>query len=194
MEVIEAIDQGTLHALRPPPHSWLNPIMVGLTHLGDRNVLLGVVLFAFVCFVLLGRFRRAVIVLAIPVAAYYVGEWVKEMVNRPRPDVIWALVPVSHSSGSFPSNHSLGSMAAFLTIALAVNRELPGRPVLRIVLPAVAVLLSMLIGFTRMYVGAHYLSDVVAGWACGLSMALLGVWLMEMLGDRPREEPKPAKP
>jgi len=186
MEAIEALDQGTLHGLRLAHREWLNPIMVGLTHLGDRNVLLGVVLFAVVCLALAGRFRTALIVLAVPVAAYFLGQWVKDVVNRPRPDVPWALVPVSRSSGSFPSSHALLSMAAFVTIALALNREMPQRFVLRVLLVAVAVLMSMLVGFTRMYVGAHYLSDVVGGWACGLTLALLGGWLMEKLGEKPR--------
>jgi undecaprenyl-diphosphatase len=84
----------------------------------------------------------------------------------------------SEKSYSFPSGHTFSSAAVYLTVAFLAARRLRRRW-LRILTVVGSVLLVLGIGVTRLYVGAHYLSDVVAGWAGGLGVALLCAWLDE---------------
>jgi undecaprenyl-diphosphatase len=101
----------------------------------------------------------------------------KEMVQRPRPYVTHPLVPIP-SSPSFPSGHALNAMAIYLTLALiAASRT--ERAWLRALLVTGGLGLAILVGSSRVYLGVHYLTDVVGGWALGLGLALGGHWLME---------------
>jgi undecaprenyl-diphosphatase len=102
----------------------------------------------------------------------------KLLIDRTRP--AFDLHPVVTHSSSFPSGHSGNSMAVFLAIALiAVPR--PQR------VPAVitAVLASILVGSTRPYLGVHWPSDVIGGWALGAAIALVVGLISDRLKDRP---------
>ncbi len=94
----------------------------------------------------------------------------KELFNRPRPD----LVP--HESivitSSFPSGHSMMSAITYLTIAAILARVEP-RPHLKLYFYLLAVLLTFLVGVSRVYLGVHWPSDVFAGWALGALFALI---------------------
>jgi undecaprenyl-diphosphatase len=183
---VEAIDQGTLHTMKLLQWDWLQPIMAGLTHLGDSKVLLGVVLVAALFLALRRHWRTALVVVAVPVAAHYLCEALKGLVNRRRPDEVWMKVPVPQSS-SFPSGHAFTSMAAYLIIALALVQAFRLRRGPSVVLVGIALLLAMVIGFTRMFLGLHYLSDVVAGWVGGLACALLGQWVIDRWERHPEQ-------
>ena len=106
---------------------------------------------------------------------------VKNLIQRERPaQTVAELVLTSYS---FPSGHALGSTAVYVTLALLVSRQLARRRG-RFLLVGAAVLLAGLIGFSRLYLGVHYLSDVAAGWAGGLGCALLAAWLQDWWAAR----------
>ena len=89
----------------------------------------------------------------------------KLLIDRTRPS--YDLHPVVTHSSSFPSGHSGNSMAVFLSIALiAVPRAH------RVPAVIVALLASLLVGSTRPYLGVHWPSDVIGGWALGAALAL----------------------
>ena len=94
----------------------------------------------------------------------------KSVFNRPRPDLVAKLVDVN--SASFPSGHAINSAVIYLTlgILLATTRA---EPVVRIYILSVAILLTLMIGLSRVYLGVHWPSDVLAGRAVGASWALL---------------------
>ena len=87
-------------------------------------------------------------------------------------------------SPSFPSGHALESTAVYGGLALTLGRRLRRRCP-RAVVFALGVALPLLIGFSRVYLSVHYLTDVLAGWAAGLALALLAGWADRRWRARP---------
>jgi undecaprenyl-diphosphatase len=103
-----------------------------------------------------------------------VSSLLKDSFDRPRPDI----VPheVYAASYSFPSGHSMLSALTYLTLGVILARS-HQRKLLKAYFLLIAVLLTVLIGVTRVYLGVHWPSDVVAGWTAGAVWALL-CWLL----------------
>lgn len=156
------------------------------THLGDRRTVVLLTLIAGAG--LLWFRRRAAAFLTISVAgAGILNTVVKWAVERPRPSVV---PPVYAASGlSFPSGHSMASFALFFAIWLVARHErfrYAGAYLL------VAVLVVPVVGFTRAYLGVHYPSDVLAGWALsGAWLALVYTWYV---GHAPWADPNVCPP
>ncbi|TWT55065.1 phosphatidylglycerophosphatase B [Rubripirellula amarantea] len=98
----------------------------------------------------------------------------KQVFARPRPDIVPHL-SIVHTS-SFPSGHSMLSAVVYLTLGTLVASVLPNRS-LKIYILAVACLLTFIVGLSRVYLGVHYPTDVLAGWIAGLVWALL-CWIV----------------
>jgi undecaprenyl-diphosphatase len=97
----------------------------------------------------------------------------KLLVDRPRPEIVSHLTQVS--TLSFPSGHATMSAVTYLTLGLLAARFLPRRAT-KIYVVALAVVLTFLIGVSRLYLGVHWPSDVMAGWCAGFAWASL-CWL-----------------
>jgi membrane-associated phospholipid phosphatase len=95
----------------------------------------------------------------------------KSVVGRARPPV--SLHLVAESDSSFPSGHSTESTAVFVTLALVVAVFVLRKPIARCATVLVAGALSFAVGCSRLVLGVHWPSDVIAGWALGLSIALV---------------------
>jgi undecaprenyl-diphosphatase len=93
----------------------------------------------------------------------------KERFDRPRPDVVPHKSHVMTSS--FPSGHSLNSAVVYLTLG-SLLAGLSQQRRLRLYFFGVALLLTFLVGVSRVYMGVHYPTDVLAGWFAGLAWAL----------------------
>lgn len=122
---------------------------------------------------LLLAWRHRWIVLAGWVAAFGGGgvlDWaLKEVIRRPRPGGAAAFY--HGASFSFPSGHAMGSLIGYGMLAYLIAGSIRGHPRARVAVIAAAALLVLAIGCSRLYLGVHYFSDVVAGYAAGL------VWL-----------------
>ena len=94
----------------------------------------------------------------------------KAIVGRVRPPV--SLHLVSESDASFPSGHATNSTAVFLTIALVLAVSVLRGPISRALSVVCGVLLAGGVGVSRLVLGVHWPSDVLAGWALGVSVAL----------------------
>lgn len=190
-EVLEgstaAIDEAILLALRDPADStqplgppWLEEMMRDFTGLGGTGFLTLVTLAASGFLVLRRKHKAALAVLVAVGVGIMLSMAVKFGIDRPRPD----LVP--HGSyvytASFPSGHSMMSAVVYLTLAAMLARVQPQWR-LRIYILGVAVLVTLLVGFSRVYLGVHWPSDVLAGWSVGAAWALT-CWLAMLLLQR----------
>lgn len=163
---------GTLHV----HERWLTPLMRFITALGNTQVLAVVVLLATLFFFFIGRWRVAICLVAAALAGYGLEHAAKPWVGRPRPNAAWVAKQDMPSSPSFPSGHALLSMTVYGTLALSLAAEMERRKI-KFWLIAGAFLIVLLIGFSRMYLGVHYLSDVVGGLCAGLGCVLLFRWI-----------------
>ena len=153
-------------------HHWLLSLVRALTHLGDPAVVTALAVAAAIAVFLAGRRNAAIYLLAVRVVAVVAGFALKEGVRRTRPVLAH---PVAHASGfSFPSGHALGSAAAYASLALVLPRRVHTsvRVALAVVVPAV-------VATTRVFLGVHFPSDVVAGLVLGWAIALLlaAIWV-----------------
>ena len=171
------IDRAILLGLRdgvdaavPLGPAWIKEAMIDLTALGGTSVLTLITIFAVGYLVAVRKHSTAVFVALSVASGALANTLLKEFFVRARPDVVPHLVQVS--SASFPSGHAMNSAMVYLTLATLLARAQQGRRV-RIYLLAVAIALTLLIGSSRVYLGVHWPSDVVAGWSVGAAWAVL---------------------
>jgi undecaprenyl-diphosphatase len=147
------------------------PVMASVarvfTALGDPTVLVAIGFVVALWFWWRGHLRLGVAVLAVTLLGRGLAEVQKYEIARLRPALEPHLVVVKTSS--FPSGHATSSMIVGLTLALALTR---GTPWTRAAV-AVAILLSLLIGLSRVVLGVHWPSDVIGGWSFGMLWVLL---------------------
>jgi undecaprenyl-diphosphatase len=116
------------------------------------------------------RWIQTTTVLAASIGGSVLTALIKLAYERPRPDLALHLMPAT--SPGFPSGHSMLSAVIYLTLGALVARVTPGTAG-RIFVIGLAMLVTILVGGSRVYLGVHYPSDVLAGWAVGLVWALL---------------------
>jgi undecaprenyl-diphosphatase len=184
-----AIDRMIMLGLRdaadpaqPVGPAWLLGVMRDITAFGGVTHLTIFTVLVAVYFVVTRNPRTALfVVVAISLGAT-LASLAKSVVARPRPDIVPHLVEVSHSS--FPSGHAMNSAIVYLTLATLVARAQPARPV-RLYVQGAAIALTLLIGCSRVYLGVHWPSDVVAGWCAGALWATLCSFVFHSLLPRP---------
>ena len=154
--------------------AWLESAVRDVTALGGTVVVSMVTLAATGFLFLAGKRGAATFVLAAILGAMLLSFGIKAGIERPRPE----LVPhgITVYTASFPSGHATGSAATYLTLGALLARFQPRRR-LKVFILTFAVLLTLLIGLSRLYLGVHWPSDVLAGWTLGASWALL-CWLV----------------
>jgi len=147
-------------------HDWLLSTAQKLTHLGDPLVVTVLAVLGAGVMFLMGRRRAAVYLLLVRLVAVIVGDGLKELIRRARPVLAH---PVAHAQGfSFPSGHALGSAALYASIAVVLGPRVPFAVRL-----ALGVLPPLVVAATRVLLGVHFPSDVVAGLVAGWAIALL---------------------
>lgn len=185
-DVLEGDTQGfdtwLLRALRQPDNpalplgpAWLQYAALDVTALGSFTVL-GLATLAIAGFLLLqGMARTAAFVFVATTGGWLLNSVLKDVFQRTRPDVVPHLREVM--SLSFPSGHAMTSAAVYLTLG-ALTMRVADRRVTKFYCMAMAMLVTFLVGASRVYLGVHYPSDVLAGWLVGLTWALV-CWAIE---------------
>lgn len=176
------MDREILMALRVPGDpsdplgpQWLERLAVDITALGGHSVLVVLVVAVSGFLFLDARRGAAWLLLGSAIGATLLNTGLKYAFDRARPDVVAHLV--NATSPSFPSGHALLSTAIYLTLGALLAREFPN-PVLQRYFLSVAVVLALLIGLSRIYLGVHWPSDVMAGWIIGALWAY-GCWTLD---------------
>jgi len=175
-----SIDEAILLALRDPADPsnpigppWLEVLFKDLTSLGSPTVLT-LVTIAVVGYLLLDGERQTALLVVLAVAGGAVLEAsLKLGFARPRPDLVSHLVAVN--SYSFPSGHATMATVTYLTLGVLLAR-IQERLRMKLYLLCVAILFAFLVGISRIYLGVHWPSDVIAGWCLGSAWALT-CWL-----------------
>lgn len=170
-------DEAVLLALRNPADladpigpPWLELFARDITSLGGIPVLTLVTLCSF-GFLLMVRKRRTAVLLLIAVGGgLLLSSGLKDVFDRPRPDLVPHAVQVA--TQSFPSSHAMMSAITYLTLGALLARTQPRRRVKAYLLTS-AVLLTLLVGTSRVYLGVHWPTDVLAGWWAGAAWAML---------------------
>jgi membrane protein DedA with SNARE-associated domain/membrane-associated phospholipid phosphatase len=158
---------------------WVSSFMSAVSWLGSTFVIVPVLVLMVLFLIFRHRDRRSALLLALSVAgATGLYNVVKLAVGRPRPPMgAW----VGHySGGSFPSGHAAQSIAFYGMLAILFSARRSAR--FRAVLWAAATLIVLMVGVSRIYLGAHWFSDVLGGWALG--MAWLSILLVIHLLNR----------
>ena len=174
-------DRAVMLAMRVPGHpeqpigpAWLPSAVRDVTALGSSTVLTLLVVATAGFLALRRHVRGALLVLAATMLGAAAITLIKALIGRARPDLIDRLmVETSHS---FPSGHAANSAIVYLTLATLLFPAVRERR-LRAYLLALALGLTGLVGVSRVYLGVHWPSDVLAGWAFGACWALLWWWI-----------------
>jgi undecaprenyl-diphosphatase len=145
----------------------LTEIMVNASRFGSTLSLIVIALTAAAWLAWHGRRGDSLLVVCATAGVFLLGPILKVLFTRSRPPVREHLVAID--SWSFPSGHSLNSMVVLGLLTVLVVRGRQGLP--RVLIVMVGALLVLLVGFSRVYLGVHWPTDVLAGWLTGV------VWL-----------------
>ncbi|MHA6684941.1 phosphatase PAP2 family protein [Mesorhizobium sp. A556] len=175
-----AFDTQMLLAFRQAGHPdmpigplWLQEAIRDLSSLGSVIVLLLVMAAVIFYLLLVRRLAAALFVFLVLAGGQVLCNALKLVVDRPRLDLVSHLSHVS--TLSFPSSHAMMSAVTYLTLAAMAGSFLPGR-MSRIYLLALALLVTLAVGTSRIYLGVHWPSDVLAGWCAGFAWTAI-CWL-----------------
>ncbi len=184
-EVIEgstdAFDRWAVMSLReksdlsdPIGPTWMEEAGRDVTALGGIAVMLIAIVTAAGFLAISRAYRTMIVLLISTLSGMGASLAMKSLFDRPRPDFVPHLSHVYTSS--FPSGHAMMSAVVYLTLAALIS------PILthfwsRFYVIAVAVGLTVIVGLSRVYMGVHYPTDVLAGWAAGLTWAMM-CWLI----------------
>ncbi|WP_296577312.1 phosphatase PAP2 family protein [Phreatobacter sp.] len=179
----QAFDRALLLLFRDPANlaqgpgpGWLPGVMRDITALGGFAVLTLIVVVTAVYLVLVGKRASALFVVLAVMGGTLLSHGLKMFFDRPRPDLI-PQAPVELTA-SFPSGHAMISAVTYLTLGVLLTRLDAPRRVHAYFL-TVAVLMTVMIGISRIYLGVHWPTDVLAGWCLGAAWALF-CWLVAL--------------
>jgi len=167
-----ALDEAILNFSVSHRVGWITGAMKIASGLGSSVVLLPVIILAGHEFLVRrGEWRPAATLVAAYLGSVLLYTSLKYLVDRPRPPVAYSVL---HDAGpSFPSGHATQTFAVYGALALILSR---GRtPQTRVRLGAASVAISLLVGAAQIYLGAHWFTDVLAGYVLG------GIWLFGVM-------------
>ncbi|HZA60870.1 MAG TPA: phosphatase PAP2 family protein [Actinomycetota bacterium] len=152
--------------LRAP---WLTTLMQGLSLVGSRAVLAGMLIALTVWALMTRECTRSVLVVSLAfLMAMLLETTLKEVIDRARPEPVLQLAP--QRSAAFPSGHALASASFYGLLPVILASRWPGH--------VAAWTLVVLIGFSRVYLGVHWLTDTAGGTLLGVVIVALGVVLL----------------
>ena len=168
----------------PAGPAWLLQAAIDVSALGGSTLLWLIGLAGTGFLALLGRRREALWLAATFAGSSLLNAGLKSLFHRGRPDLVPHLTVISDTS--FPSGHAMNAAAVYLTLGILLAETQPRRAQ-RVFLIGLAVLMVVLIGCSRVYLGVHWPSDVIAGWCVGSVWALAAYRLNHRLLRRARD-------
>lgn len=191
---VENTERQWMRALRLPDDPsipigprWLQHVGLDISALGGGAVLTLMTLLVIGYLLIERRFHAVVFLLFAALGGLALNKSLKVLFGRERPDIVPHLSEVS--SASYPSGHSMLSSIIYLTLGVMLARSVQSRT-LKIYFVSAALGLSFFIGLSRVYLGVHYPTDVVAGWAAGTGYAMVCALAAYWLQNRGTVEPE----
>lgn len=190
------IDEAIMARLRagdthePIGPDWLTIAAADLTALGSVAVLFLVVSVVCGLFAAMRHPRQATVLALAAIGAVAWSQGLKSLFDRPRPETAFHAVEVVNAS--FPSGHALISASVYLTLG-ALTASFAKKRRIRAFALTSAVVVTLLVGLSRVFLGVHFPSDVLAGWCLGGAWALLcwlALWAWQGRWREPAGEPK----
>lgn len=172
----EAADPG-----KPIGPQWGKEVARDITALGSKFVLSFVVLIVAGFLFLKRKYDQAWLIVVSSLAGVLIGVGLKMLFIRERPDIVPHFV--SATSHSYPSGHTMMSSVIYLSLS-AMIAHLQDLKRLKIYSISIALIVTFLVGVSRIYLGVHYPTDVLAGWAIGLAWAAFCWIIFRYLNDR----------
>lgn len=175
--------------------SWQSPglssYLAGITHLGDRiaYVVLSVVLFIYF-YVRKGNLIFALQAVLVLIVAGALSFWLKDLIDRPRPEAVHDL---GIRTKSFPSGHSMSSIA-FYGFLIYLSWRMYKNRVKKIFITFLLTVLILSIGLSRIYLQVHYPSDVFSGFAAGGICLIIFIMLFSVMRFRQRRKGEDRQP
>lgn len=146
----------------------LTKIMQILTNIGSAYSLI-VITILIILFAIIKNKRVPLNTITNLVAVFLTSQLFKVIIRRSRPT---GLFLVNATGYSYPSGHTMVSFAYFTFIAISLCERINNKLV-KVIIKVLTTLLVLLIGFSRIYLGVHHLTDVIAGYVLGLSYLML---------------------
>lgn len=182
--VTGTVDAAIIGVVRSRDLSGLLSPLRPITEMGSTLAVTVVAAVTTALAVAIGPWRHGVIGALTMIGASLLNASIKLAIARERPDLLEALV--QEHGFSFPSGHSALGMVAYGILAVVIARSRLGRPV-RVAAVAALIVLVLLIGLSRVWLGAHYPTDVVAGWTAGAVIVLLYTEFTRTVSREPAE-------
>lgn len=145
-----------------------------ITALGGLTILFSLTFIVSLYFIVCGKAPIGLVLAASVLSGWMLSATIKIIVGRERPEVVPHLIPVHDAS--FPSGHALVSAVTYLTLGMLFASVQKSRSA-KIYVLLIAVALTLLIGLSRIFLGVHFPSDVIAGWLIGAAWAIICVGL-----------------
>lgn len=179
MDLIRQLDILTLNFMEQIRTHFLTLFFRAVTLMGEWSFVLGVLVLISLFFIIKKRFRYDLVLWPITIGGLGTAFVLKEIFHRSRP--VGALV--AETSSSFPSAHSVIAIAfySFIFYLLAGNTQ---RRFSKFLFILAIFLIPVFLGFSRLYLGVHYLSDVLAGYAIGDVWFLIGVYGLKFINRK----------
>lgn len=155
----------------------LTNVVKGITHIGDSAVVI-----AFCLMLIVIPKARKVIALPVSISVILssiLNVALKNIFTRERPDILRL---INETSYSFPSGHAMINASLYSMLMLLIIKYIQNK-FLKIFLSTVCIMLTLAIGFSRIYLGVHYAGDVLGGWLIGfaVSVFIYSLWNSKQL-------------
>ncbi len=181
-DLTDAFDLAIIDALRSPLMGDLLSPLRAITELGSTGAVIAVAGIAFAFAAAIGPWRHGLIAAITILVASIANSALKVAIRRERPDLLDPLIV--ERGFSFPSGHSALGMVAYGILAVLVSRSRLPKPWRTAIIVALGALVA-LIGISRIWLGVHYPTDVLAGWAAGGVIVLAYVALTRQVSPEP---------
>lgn len=170
------IDQQVLSVVYSIRTEWNSVIFHWITSLADPLSQIAISVLVVLILFSVKRWRAGLWYgLTVLMGAYFLNNLTKDLINRQRPPIEYALS--FPSTSSFPSGHSMGAMIIFFSLMFIIHRVYSRHQSLKLLVAVLCLSSIGLIGISRIYLGVHFLSDVIGGFALGLSYTTLSIAL-----------------